>query len=183
MSRTSGCAIWLGILTLITMGCAGPAPSAPRQVPQPTSAAAPSTDRTRSITVGITSTVPAMSIVTFGTPAGGWPALTEVHSEALVTSDTNSRTPVGRLAERAPSLADGGITMLPDGRMRVVFALRKGVTWQDGTPFTAEDMLFSYRIGGPDGIPQYLNGAVQYMSSVEASDPYTLVITYRAPYF
>src|SRR5205823_14471138 len=93
------------------------------------------------------------------------------------------RTPVGRLAERAPSLADGGITMLPDGRMRVVFALRKGVTWQDGTPFTAEDMLFSYRIGGPDGIPQYLNGAVQYMSSVEASDPYTLVITYRAPYF
>lgn len=183
MSRISSWAAWPGILLLIITGCAGPAPSAPREGVQPTSAAAPSTDRTKTITVGITSTVPAMSIVVFGTPAGGWPSLTEVHSEGLVTSDVNSRTPVGRLAERAPSLADGSITMLPDGRMRVVFNLRQGVTWQDGTPFTAEDMVFSYRMGGPEGIPQYLNGAVQYMSSVEAPDPLTLVITYRAPYF
>lgn len=133
--------------------------------------------------MGITSAVPALSIVSFGTPAGGWSSLTEVHSEGLVTSDANSRAPVGRLAERAPSLADGGITLLPDGRMRVVFNLRKGVTWQDGAPFTAEDMVFSHRIGGPEGIPQYLNGAVPFMSSVEALDPVTLAVTYRAPYF
>src|SRR5207249_3755803 len=107
----------------------------------------------------------------------------EVHSDGLVTSDTNSRTPVGRLAERAPSLSDGSISMLPDGRMKVVFNLRKGVTWQDGTPFTAEDMVFSYQVGGPEGIPQFLNGAVPFMSSVEATDPSTLTIYYRSPYF
>ena len=91
-------------------------------------------------------------------------------SEGLVTSDTNSRAPVGRLAERVPSLSDGSIAILPDGRMRVQFALRKGVTWQDGTPFTADDMLFAYKVGGPDGIPQYLNGAVPFISSLEAPD-------------
>jgi len=106
-----------------------------------------------------------------------------MHTEGLVTSDTGSRAPVGRLADRAPSLANGDITMLPDGRMRVVFNLRKGVTWHDGTPFTAEDMVFAYQVVGPDGIPQFMNAAVPFMSSVEAPDPYTLVVTYKAPYF
>jgi len=133
--------------------------------------------------VGITSTVPAFGIVVFGTPTGGWPSLTEVHSEGLITSDINSRAPVGRLAEQAPTLANGGITLQPDGTMRVVFNLRKNVTWHDGTPFTADDMVFSYKVGGPDGIPQYLNGAVPFMSSVEAQDPHTLIITYKAAYF
>jgi peptide/nickel transport system substrate-binding protein len=183
MPQTSRWAIWLGILTLVITGCASPSPSTSRDAAQPTAVGARTTDRTKSITVGITSTVPAMSIVTFGTPAGGWSSLTEVHSEGLVTSDANSRAPVGRLAERVPSLADGSITMLPDGKMRVVFNLRKGVTWQDGTPFTADDLVFSYRIGGPEGIPQYLNGAVPYISTVEAPDPSTFVVTYRAPYF
>jgi ABC-type transport system substrate-binding protein len=127
--------------------------------------------------------VPAFGIVTFGTPAGGWASLTEVHTDGLVTGDDNSRTPVGRLAERVPSLDDGSITLQPDGTMRVVFSLRRGVTWHDGTPFTADDMVFSYLLGGPNGIPQYLNGALPFVSSMEATDPNTLAITYKAPYF
>jgi len=183
MSQVGASKFWLAILALIVAGCTAPAPSAPQQVAQSTVERSQSTDLTKTITVGITSTVPAFGIVVFGTPAGGWPSLTEVHSQGLITSDTNSRTPVGRLAEEAPTLANGGITLQPDGTMRVVFNLRKNVTWHDGTPFTAEDMVFSYKVGGPDGIPQYLNGAVPFMSSVEAQDPHTLVITYKAPYF
>jgi peptide/nickel transport system substrate-binding protein len=179
LGSASGLAAWLGVLVLLVTSCAAPA-RAPDQSP---SDAPRSTDRTKSITVGITSAVPAMGIVSFGTPAGGWSSLTELHTEGLITSDVNSRAPVGRLAERAPTLADGGITMLPDGRMRVVFSLRKGVTWQDGTPFTADDMVFAYRVGGPEGIPQFFNAAVPFMSSVEAVDPSTLAVTYRAPYF
>jgi len=121
--------------------------------------------------------------VATGTPTGGWMALTEMHTDGLVTSDTGSRNPVGRLAETVPSLENGGITMLPDGRMKVVFNLRQGVTWHDGSPFTADDMVFSYEIGGPNGIPTPLNGAVPYMSSVEAVDAHTLAVYYRGPFF
>ena len=179
MGGLSRLAIWLGLLAVIVAGCTGPAPSteATRSDDAPQSST-----RAKTISVGIRGAVPAMSIVAFGTPTGGWSSLTEVHSEGLVTSDASTRTPVGRLAERVPSLADG-ITLLPDGRMQVVFNLRKGVTWQDGTPFTAEDVVFSYQLGGPEGIPQHLNGAVPQMSSVEALDPYTVAVTYRAPYF
>lgn len=179
MPRLVALVTWLGLLALTIAACAAPGPTRT----QGGSETAPTTDRSKSITVGVTSTVPAFGIVTFGTPAGGWASLTEVHTDGLVTSDAASRNPVGRLAERVPSLADGSITMLPEGPMRVVFNLRHGVTWHDGTPFTASDMVFAYQVGGPDGIPQYLNGALPFVSKIEASDPYTLVITYKAPYF
>src|SRR5205085_291266 len=134
-------------------------------------------------TVGITSTVQAIGLAGSSSPTGGWIALTERHSDGLVTSDANSRKPVGRLAERVPSLDDGTITMLPDGRMRVVFNLRKGVTWHDGAPFTANDLVFSYKLGGPGGIPTALNRATPYMDSVEAPDDQTFVVTYKAAYY
>ncbi len=121
--------------------------------------------------------------VATGTPTGGWMAMTELHTDGLVTSDTSSRTPVGRLAEAVPTLENGGITLLPDGQMKVVFKLRQNVTWQDGAPFSADDMVFSYQIGGPGGIPTPLNGAVPYMSAVEAVDAHTLVVYYKTPFF
>ena len=52
--------------------------------------------------------------------------------EPLLTVDnTGQLTPV--LAAEVPSQANGG---LPDDRT-VVYRLRPGVTWADGTPFTA----------------------------------------------
>src|SRR5438876_502492 len=124
---------WLGLLAVILTACAGPSPSAQQPV---NDGAAPA--RQKSLTIGITSSVPAMSLaVATGTPTGGWMALMELHTDGLVTADGNSRTPVGRLAEGVPTLENGGITMLPDGRMKVVFNLRENVTWQDGVPLTA----------------------------------------------
>jgi peptide/nickel transport system substrate-binding protein len=179
--------VWIGVLALIVTGCAQPpAARTPAAQPPPAAASAavaPTTDRTKTITVGITSTVNAMGIVVPAFPVGGWSSMTEIHTEGLISADVNGRAPVGRLAEKVPSLDNGGITMLPDGGMKVVFNLRKGVSWHDGTPFTAQDMVFSYQLGGPGGIPQYVNGAVQFMSSVEAVDPSTVAITYKAPYF
>lgn len=74
MSRTSATPVWLGAVALIMTACTGPAPSTTRPVDQPVVGSAAATARTKSITVGITSNVPAMSIVVFGTPAGGWPS-------------------------------------------------------------------------------------------------------------
>ena len=92
---------WLGLLVVILTACAGPLPSAQEPV---NGEAAPA--RPKSLTIGITSSVPAMSLaVATGTPTGGWMALMELHTDGLVTSDANSRSPVGRLAEGVPSSA------------------------------------------------------------------------------
>ena len=50
---------------------------------------------------------------------------------------------VPRLADKVPAFEDGTISMLPDGRMKVVYPLRHDVLWQDGVPFTADDLVFS----------------------------------------
>jgi peptide/nickel transport system substrate-binding protein len=169
----------LGMLALVLMGCARPAETTSPTAPTPE----PSIAKPKSITVGITSTIQAISLAGSQSPTGGWMALTELHSEGLITADVKSRQPVGRLAERVPSLEDGSIRMLTDGRMRVQYALRKGVTWQDRTPFTASDLVFAYQLGGPKGIPTALNRATSYMESVEAPDDLTFVVTYKAAYY
>lgn len=46
------------------------------------------------------------------------------------------------LATRLPSVENGGIS--GDG-LRIVYHLRPGVRWQDGAPFTADDVVYSWR--------------------------------------
>jgi peptide/nickel transport system substrate-binding protein len=117
------------------------------------------------------------------TPNGGWAGLIELHTEGLVTSDFSSRRPIGRLAERVPTVEDGTIMILPDGRMRVVFSLRSGVTWHDGAPFTAQDLVFSSQIGGVGGMPTSVNPTTRLWDSTEAPDDATFVVHYKAPYY
>lgn len=140
--------------------------------------------RTKTITVGVTSAVRAFGIMGERTaPLGGWGGVNEAHSAALISSDVDSRAPIGRLAEKVPSLEDGSITLLPDGRMRVVYRLRPGITWQDGTPFGASDLVFTYRLSSDAGIPNPFRDAINQVQSVEETDDHTVVVNFRGPYY
>lgn len=172
-------AIGQAALTLLAAACT------PRDAPPGRDSAGRPAEsaRSKTVTIGIGTPVTAFSIAADSTPAGGWLTLTELHSDGLVSAELDSLKPVGRLAERAPTLEDGTVSILEDGRMRVEFRLRKGVTWHDGAPFTADDLVFSYRFGGPGGLPTALNFAVERMHSVQAPDPWTFVVYYSAPYY
>ncbi len=113
-------------------------------------------------------------------PAGGWMQITELHSDGLVTSEFSSRKTIGRLSENVPTVEDGTLSILPDGRMSALFHLRKGVTWHDGAPFTAHDVAFSYKVALAGGIPPGFTG---FMDSVEAQDDSTVVVYYKAPFY
>lgn len=143
----------------------------------------PGARRTKSITIGVTSGVDAMSNMGGTTTVGGWVSVSEVHSNALITSDFQSRRPIGRLAEKVPSLDDGTISLLPDGRMRVVYNLRSGVLWHDGAPFTSQDLIFSFRLNSDTGIPNPHTTDVRMMESVEAPDDRTFIIYFKEPYY
>jgi peptide/nickel transport system substrate-binding protein len=142
-----------------------------------------SRQRPRSVTIGVTSAVDAMSNMGGTTSVGGWVSVSEVHSNALVTSDYDTRRPVGRLAQRLPTLEDGSIALLADGRMRVVYNLRQDVLWHDGARFTADDLLFSFRFNREAGIPNPHTTDVSLMDSAEAPDPYTFVVYFTEPYY
>ncbi|MGH7662423.1 MAG: ABC transporter substrate-binding protein, partial [Vulcanimicrobiaceae bacterium] len=59
----------------------------------------------------------------------------------LLNYDDHNRF-VPELATEEPTLRNGGIR--PGGKT-IVYHLRRGVRWQDGAPFTADDVVFSYR--------------------------------------
>lgn len=66
----------------------------------------------------------------------------------------------------------------PEDRSWVIFNLRKDVTFSDGTPFTAEDVLFSHNLFLEKGIPEYRSVAGGKFQSVEVLDPYRIKFTF-----
>lgn len=82
------------------------------------------------------------------------------------------------LADEIPSVENGGIAA--DGTS-VTWTLRPDVTWSDGEPFTADDVVFTFDfIRNPvvaAATAQYYEG----VKSVEAIDNYTVKITFANP--
>ncbi len=89
---------------------------------------------------------------------------------------------VPRLLAEFPSVEKGTWVVLPDGRMEVTYKLRPGVTWHDGTPFTADDMVFSWEVGRDRDVPNGNALAVRSIESMVAQDPQTAVATWNQTY-
>jgi peptide/nickel transport system substrate-binding protein len=72
-------------------------------------------------------------------------------------------------------------TISPDG-LTITFKLRKGVKWEDGEPFTSEDVLFGFETITAPGTPTAYAGDFLEVEDAEAPDPYTFKVTYREPF-
>src|SRR5262249_55768823 len=138
--------------------------------------------RPKTLTIGVTSRAQSMGVFA-GTSTGGWSSLIEIHTSGLITSDYSQPKPIGRLAEAVPSLDDGSIRVQPDGRMRVTYHLRKDITWQDGAPFTARDLVFSRMFLNDPGLPIVRSDSARIMEAVEAVDDWTAAITFSRSHF
>src|SRR5881398_42969 len=101
--------ILASVLALL-VGCAETQPSRGSGSPSQT------TGPQKTISIGISNAVSALSIMGSSTTSGGWQSLNELHSQGLVTADRDIQRPVPRLATEVPTFDNGGIELLPDGR-------------------------------------------------------------------
>jgi peptide/nickel transport system substrate-binding protein len=63
------------------------------------------------------------------------------------------------------------------------FRLRRGVTWHDGRPFTAEDVVFSFaRVPTVPNSPGGFQGFLRAIERIEVVDPHTIRLHTRAPH-
>ena len=69
----------------------------------------------------------------------------------------------------------------PDGLI-ITFHLRKGVKWHDGHPFTADDVLFTYRVTIDPKTPTAYSGDFLKVKKAEVLDPHTFRVTYDKPF-
>lgn len=64
----------------------------------------------------------------------------------------------------------------------ITFRLRKGVRWHDGQPFTADDVLFTYRLTVDPKTPTAYAGDFLKVKKAEVLDPHTFRVTYDKPF-
>ncbi|MEA2574310.1 MAG: peptide/nickel transport system substrate-binding protein, partial [Chloroflexia bacterium] len=107
-----------------------------------------------------------------------WLARTDPSTKAIAGLLFNGLTRLDNHLQPQPDLAEGW-DVSEDG-LSLTFHLRTGVTWQDGTPFTAQDVVWSYETLGafPADTPTlaHIRGSV---ASVEAVDPMTSTVRFN----
>lgn len=91
--------------------------------------------------------------------------------DGLVARDAQNKL-VPALAEQLPTV---------DGTT-VTAKLRSGVTFHDGTPLTADDVVFTYRSVLDPKVDSTIRSDLDMLDSVQASDPSTVVFTLKYAY-
>ena len=81
------------------------------------------------------------------------------------------------LAEAIPGREDG--TLAADGKS-VTWKLKKGVTWHDGKPFTADDVVFTWQYSKNPATATVTVGSYKDVM-VEKIDDYTVVVKFPQP--
>ena len=99
-----------------------------------------------------------------------------VFYEPLAGWDTDGNL-VPQLAAEIPSRQNGGVGA--DGKT-VTWKLKRGVTWHDGKPFTADDVVFTAAYAG-DPAAAMVTVATYKDIKVEKIDSHTVKVTYPKP--
>ncbi len=81
------------------------------------------------------------------------------------------------LAAEVPSRDNGGLTA--DGKS-VLWKLKKGVTWHDGQPFTADDCVFTWEYAKDPATAAVTSGVYKDVK-VEKIDSHTIRVTFAKP--
>jgi peptide/nickel transport system substrate-binding protein len=170
----------LAFVVVVTSACAAGAPGTSAPAAAPAVPSAPQTPKV--LTIGI-----ATELGSFGDFAGGGGSgggcgdcrlfandhLTELRPDGVVEA---------RLAAEVPSLENGLWKLNPDGSMDLTWKLRPNVKWHDGTPFTSEDLVFTYALYKDPELPTLFSGQLQLLESFSAPDPQTFVVHWSKTY-
>ena len=83
------------------------------------------------------------------------------------------------LSQEVPTLQNGGVSS--DGRT-VTYRLKSNVSWQDGVPLTASDVVFTYQYIKKTYDETIYSEGYKKIRKVEAPDELTVVVTFDEPY-
>jgi peptide/nickel transport system substrate-binding protein len=97
--------------------------------------------------------------------------------EPLASNDPDGNLfPV--LAAEIPSVQNGGVSK--DGRS-VTWKLKKGVSWHDGKPFTADDVVFNWEFARDPKTAARTLGSYTDIEKIDVLDPHTVRLVYKKP--
>ena len=171
------------LMSLLVLGaCAPSSPQPGGEAPPVASSASAGSDRTLIVGIGRE----PQNLAPFGPLASGLtPVVMSVrpfNAFLELVDDRGVARPY--LAETLPALGTDSWLVFPDGRMETRYRLKPNITWQDGAPFTAEDLVFAWRAYTTPEAGFAAAGAapINLMEDVSAPDAQSLVIRWRQTY-
>ena len=105
-----------------------------------------------------------------GGPTVQWAMIYNIHDSMLLLDENYELQPA--LAEAYEASEDG---------LQYTFTLRDDVTFHDGSPFTAEDVKYTFEFYADAETGSTLANNFQGMGSVETPDEYTVVVNMETP--
>ena len=106
----------------------------------------------------------------------------DIEAASLVLDPLAEYDPNGELipvlATRLPTINNGGVSA---DRTMITWNLRESVVWSDGTPFTAGDVVFTWRYCTSPGSGCASASFFENVDSVDAIDKQTVAITFGRP--
>ncbi len=84
--------------------------------------------------------------------------------------------------EKIPTLKDGDWELLPGGKMRVTFKFKRGYTWHDGQPYTAQDASWTNLMLRNPRSPTLSRTILRKIDNMNARDASTLVVQWNERY-
>jgi len=99
--------------------------------------------------------------------------------EPLASLGKDGQPIANGLAAEIPTIANGGVAK---DFTSVTWKLRQGVKWSDGTPFSADDVAFTYQYQCDPATAASTFDRCDGVQSVAARDDNTVVVTYRSPH-
>jgi peptide/nickel transport system substrate-binding protein len=166
--------------------CTAPArPSEPAPEAR-TGAAAPSGERAgpKRLTAAIRGYPKSVSLAIDAAGAGstaGIPFVEQMLNDGFAVLDHQDQLRP-RLAETVPTIENGLWKLLADGRMETTWRIRERAAWQDGVPFTADDVVFTATVARDKQLAILQEAAFDAIESVEAPDSRTVLVRWHKPY-
>lgn len=166
----------LGVTALVLASCAPQAPGTGPSAPAQQAASVPGKPLNMAMLVE-----PAALGSKFSTGRSGLGEYGAMFAAPLARRDYQGNpTPI--LAEEVPSIERGTWRVLGDGRMETTFRLRSSAVWHDGTPLTAEDVVFTWRAILNPELPAIERTPERSIDSMEAVDDRTVLMRWREAY-
>jgi peptide/nickel transport system substrate-binding protein len=172
----------LGLVSLLlaVAACTSPTPAPTGQAPAAPSTAA-GAEPGRTLVVAVRVEPVSLAPAVFREPGVTFQATPRFFNAGMGLLDDRGFA-IPYLAEELPKLNSDAWQVFPDGRMQTTHRLKAGLTWHDGTPLSAQDFVFAWKVyttpelGAANAQP---HGS---MEEVSAPDDRTVVIRWKQPY-
>ena len=82
------------------------------------------------------------------------------------------------LAAEVPTVQNGGLAR---DLTSVTWRLKKGVTWHDGKPFTADDVVFTWEYVADPATAAVTSGSYREISRIDTLDSHTVKVSFNTP--